>query len=441
MPGHVFLSYGRGDRPVAHRIAEQLDAAGFSVWWDRDIDVGVPYDRVIERALADAACVVVLWSQESVESDWVRAEADEGRRRGILVPALVEGVNPPLQFRLLETIDLAQWSQGDDLPSFERFRSAVERLSPPSDWLTRWRDGLQAHGLLHTVPLGPHDGWVSCVRFTGDQDAVSTSGDGVLRSWTLPSGTAKAEARGHHGSIWCCAAAGDYVVTGGADKTVRVWDAKTFAPVQTLEGHQEWVLACTIAPRLGLVATASRDASARLWGIGTWIERAVLVGHRGPVWTAAFTPDADRLITSSDDQTVRVWSVPQGKSQGVLRGHTAPVTACVALPDGQRAISGGYDGELRCWDLQAGVETMRLEGNGEWILSLTATPDGSLAIGGTRSGVVLVWDLARGEVVARLAHHRAPVMSLDFRDSVGLLSGSADKTAALVTLRPFDATV
>jgi WD40 repeat protein len=441
MPGHVFLSYGRGDRAVAHRLAEQLDAGGFSVWWDRDIDVGVPYDRVIERALADAACVVALWSRESVESDWVRAEADEGRRRGILVPALVEDVNPPLQFRLLETIDLTRWSQGDDAPSFDRFRSAVARLSPPSDWLTRWRDGLQAHGLLHTVPLGPHDGWVSCVRFTSDQEAVSTSGDGVLRSWTLPSGVAKAEARGHHGSIWCCAAAGDYVVTGGADKTVRVWDAKTLGPVQTLEGHQEWVLACGIAPRLGLVATASRDASARLWGIGTWVERAVLVGHRGPVWTAAFTPDADRLVTSSDDQTVRIWSVPDGRAQAVLRGHTAPVTACVALPDGQRAISGGYDGELRCWDLQAGVETMRLEGNGEWILSLTATPDGSLAIGGTRNGVVLVWDLARREVVARLAHHRGPVMSLDFRDSVGLLSGSADKTAALVMLRPFDAAV
>jgi hypothetical protein len=356
MPGHVFLSYGRGDRPVAHRLAEQLDAGGFSVWWDRDIDVGVPYDRVIERALADAACVVALWSRESVESDWVRAEADEGRRRGILVPALVEDVNPPLQFRLLETIDLSRWTQGDDPPSFERFRSAVERLSSPSDWLTRWRDGLQAHGLLHTVPLGPHDGWVSCVRFSSDHDAVSTSGDGVLRAWTLPTGAAKAEARGHHGSIWCCAAAGDYVVTGGADKTVRVWDAKSFEAVQTLEGHQEWVLACGIAPRLGLVATASRDASARLWGIGTWVERAVLVGHRGPVWAAAFTPDGDRLITTSDDQTVRVWSVPQGKAQAVLRGHSAPVTACVAhLRDERGHLGVRAPGGVRRGATDAGV--------------------------------------------------------------------------------------
>jgi WD40 repeat protein len=428
--GHVFLSYGREDREVAHRIAKQLDGAGFTVWWDRDIDVGVPYDRVIERALSDAACVVVLWSKHSIDSDWVRAEADEGRRRGILVPALVEPVMPPLQFRLLETIDLSSW-QEDDTPSFDRFRSAVARHSPPRDWMTRWREGLDTHGLLQTVPLVPHEGWVSSVRFTSDDEAVSTGGDGAIRSWALPSGVPKASASGHNGSVWCSASDGRQLATGGADKTVRVWDASTFEPVQTLEGHREWVLACGMSPKAGLLASASRDSSVRLWDLGTWAERALLTGHRGPVWSAVFTPEHDRLITSSDDQTLRVWSVPNG--------HSGPVTAAASLPDGERAVSAGYDGVLRCWDLRAAVETTQFEGNGDWILSLAVTADGALAIGGTRGGLMLVWDLASGEVVARLGHHRGPVMGLDFRPGVGLLSGSADKTAALLMLRPFDA--
>ena len=154
MTGHVFVSYGRGDREIAHRLAKELDGAGFTVWWDRDIDIGVPYDRVIERALVDASCVVVLWSSDSIESDWVRAEADEGRRRGILVPALVEPVAPPLQFRLLETVDLSGWTDGAVSPAFDRFRTAIARHAPPADWLSRWREGLATHGLLQTVPLG-----------------------------------------------------------------------------------------------------------------------------------------------------------------------------------------------------------------------------------------------------------------------------------------------
>jgi WD40 repeat protein len=438
MTGHVFVSYGRDDREVAHRLARELDGAGFTVWWDRDIDIGVPYDRVIERALSDASCVVVLWSQRSIDSDWVRAEADEGRRRGILVPALVEPVVPPLQFRLLETIDLNRWAEDVDPGAFDRFRAAVARHAPPVDWLTRWREGLATHGLLRTVQLGPHDGWVSSARFLEEDEAVSTGGDGLLRSWALPSGVAKSTAAGHDGSVWCCASDGDQLVTGGADKTVRVWDAKTFEARQTLEGHHEWVLTCGISSRLSLLASGSRDASIRLWDTRSWTERAVLAGHRGAVWSAAFTPDGDRLITSSDDQTVRLWSVPQGRVISVLRGHTGPVTACVALPDGERAISGGYDGVVRCWDLR-GAELSRIDAAGEWILSLTVTPDGGLAIGGTRGGLVLVWDLDTGELIARLGHHRGPVMTVDFRAPIGLLSGSADKTAALLTLRPFDA--
>jgi WD40 repeat protein len=438
MTGHVFVSYGRGDREIAHRLARELDSAGFTVWWDRDIDIGVPYDRVIERALVDASCVVVLWSADSIESDWVRAEADEGRRRGILVPALIEPVAPPLQFRLLETVDLSGWTDGVTSPAFDRFRTAVARLSSPTDWLSRWREGLATHGLLQTVPLAPHDGWVSSVRFVDDAEAVSTGGDGVIRSWALPRGSAGPSARGHDGSVWCCAVDGDVLATGGADRTLRIWDTHTLEPVRVLEGHTEWVLGCGVSCRSGLLASSSRDASVRVWDLKNGNERVVLTGHRGPVWAASFNADGDRLVTSSDDQTVRVWAVPGGREVSTLRGHTGPVTACVPLPDGERVISGGYDGVVHCWDLGSGASVGRLEGEGDWVLSLTVTPDGALAIGGTRTGLILVWDLATFEVVARLGHHRGPVMSLDFRSGLGLLSGSADKTAVLLRLRPFD---
>jgi len=46
------------------------------------------FDEVIEKAIADAKCVIVLWSAASVASEWVRNEASEGKRRGILVPRI-----------------------------------------------------------------------------------------------------------------------------------------------------------------------------------------------------------------------------------------------------------------------------------------------------------------------------------------------------------------
>ena len=46
--------------------------------------------EVIEAALREARCVIVVWSTNSVNSSWVRTEADEAQRRGVLVPALLE---------------------------------------------------------------------------------------------------------------------------------------------------------------------------------------------------------------------------------------------------------------------------------------------------------------------------------------------------------------
>ena len=229
MTGYVFISYGRTDRRAAHAVARQLDERGFSVWWDPKIDAGVAYDRVIEAALAGAACVVVLWSAHSVESDWVRAEADDGRKRGLLVPALIEPVNPPLQFRLLETIDLTHWAADDDPVAFDRFCSAIAHHTAPADRLTRWKDGLRSGTGLHTAPLGPHDDWVSSVRFLDDHSAMTTTGDGTVRVWDLVKGIELAAFSAHAGTAWCCDGDRTFLVTGGADKTVRIWDRDGYA--------------------------------------------------------------------------------------------------------------------------------------------------------------------------------------------------------------------
>ena len=104
----VFLSYDREDADRAQSIALALDEAGHSVWWDRHIKGGARYSKEIEHALKAADAVVVLWSERSVESDWVRDEAAAGRDTGRLVPATLDGTPPPLGFRQYQTIDLSR---------------------------------------------------------------------------------------------------------------------------------------------------------------------------------------------------------------------------------------------------------------------------------------------------------------------------------------------
>jgi hypothetical protein len=104
-----FSSYKSEDKAKAQTIAEALEQKGYSVWWDRKIPIGKLFDEYILEKLDEAKCVVVLWSNKSIKSNWVREEAREGNDRGILFPVLMENVRPPLGFRGMQAAKLIDW--------------------------------------------------------------------------------------------------------------------------------------------------------------------------------------------------------------------------------------------------------------------------------------------------------------------------------------------
>src|SRR5262245_53226107 len=124
----IFISYSRQDKARAQQLAAVLERYGWSVWWDRQIPPGKTFDQVIEEALTSAKCVIVLWSEASVASRWVHAEASEGAQREILVPVLLSNVKMPLEFRRIQAAQLIGWQGETTHPEFDRFIQAVTTL-------------------------------------------------------------------------------------------------------------------------------------------------------------------------------------------------------------------------------------------------------------------------------------------------------------------------
>ena len=128
----VFFSYAREDQDYVAPLAARLEAAGLSAWWDRHIPAGSSFSQTIHHELTKASCVVVLWSAASAQSDWVKDEADEGKRRGVLLPALLRGGSVPLGYRQLQTVDLSRWDGSSSTPDVADFVRAALSFCTPS---------------------------------------------------------------------------------------------------------------------------------------------------------------------------------------------------------------------------------------------------------------------------------------------------------------------
>ncbi|MEO1610057.1 MAG: TIR domain-containing protein, partial [Pseudomonadota bacterium] len=89
---HVFISYSSEDAADAERLKALLEREGFAAWRDRDnLFPGDNVNVDIPEALRNIPVVIVLWSANSIKSEWVRDEANYARFAGRLVPLSISG--------------------------------------------------------------------------------------------------------------------------------------------------------------------------------------------------------------------------------------------------------------------------------------------------------------------------------------------------------------
>ena len=122
----IFISYSRRDISTVRALTTALSQKGLTVWVDRsDIQEGDAYDTQIEEAIAQTSIVIVLWSENSIRSHWVRAEAAYALAKHKLLPITIDHSQPPLQFMQIQTLDFGSWQGSCEDETFERLLAAL----------------------------------------------------------------------------------------------------------------------------------------------------------------------------------------------------------------------------------------------------------------------------------------------------------------------------
>ena len=124
----IFISYSSKDRPWVERFAKTLETHGWSVWWDRNIPTGGSFNAVIKQELSAAKCAIVVWSEQSVESEWVQAEAAEAKKQAKYLPIKINESEIPLGFTQRTYQSLIDWEADVEHAGFSQLLKDIERL-------------------------------------------------------------------------------------------------------------------------------------------------------------------------------------------------------------------------------------------------------------------------------------------------------------------------
>lgn len=310
---------------------------------------------------------------------------------------------------------LAHRQRRDGVKAKQAFEAAV-RLSPGNPLVEaalKKLANIQPFGCLHK--LAGHTQFVEALAITPDGRTIISGGqDKTLRVWDLKSGRLLHLLEGHKAMVTLIAITPDgrKVVSGSPDKTLRVWDLSSGKCLHTLEGHTDSIGAIAITPDGRRVVSGAKDifsgkdSTLRVWELESGKCLRILEGNKGSITVLAITPDGRRAIsnsgTTSGARAIRIWDLVRGGPPRSLEGHTLAVFCLAITPDGRRAVSGSWDKTIRIWDLESEVCLGLLEGHTDSVKALVLTPDGRQVLSGSADETIRIWDLESGRALRSL---------------------------------------
>ena len=277
---------------------------------------------------------------------------------------------------------------------------------------------------------------------TDGQRLVSGGADHTVRVWDAHTGQPIGQPMMQTNAVTNAALSddGQDVAFASAD-SVRVWNALTGQPVEQPMVQNTEITSLDLSDNGQLVATGSTGGSAEIWNAASARPlTAPMAGPNSPVTTVDFSDDGHRVAVGNADGTLRVWNVDTGLAvTPPMTGSIGAVTTAAFSPDGQHVVSGGDDHDVRLWNAITGQAIgAPMTGHQNTVTSVVFNPDGSRIASGSFDGTLRIWGTATQEPVAQpMTGHVGSINAVSFSpDGHRILSGGAD-----ATLRVWDADV
>jgi eukaryotic-like serine/threonine-protein kinase len=269
------------------------------------------------------------------------------------------------------------------------------------------------------------------VRFSPDGARLLTaSQDTTVRVWDARTGSAIAVMRGHRASArraeW--SSDGSRVASASFDSTLRLWQAENGRELATLRGHESFIGDLAVSPDDRLL-TGGNDRTARVWSMSQTSAPIVLGPHRDIVYTAHFSDDGQTVLTGSADGSARLFSAIDGRELAAIQ-TPSPLRMALFVPGSPAVLAVSREGSrVEAWIPGARAPIARATGLRGRALSVSPSPNGRIIAMAGDDGNVQLFDGESMALLCQLSGHARRVTAAAFLPAGNaLITAGADET-------------
>jgi WD40 repeat protein len=264
--------------------------------------------------------------------------------------------------------------------------------------------------------IAAHKGSIAGMAYSRDGRWLVTAGaDATLKVWDATYHKLIRTIELDDGNATALALSGSRAVTGHANGKVVLWDLERAAKLVSVQRNEANVWSVVFTGDANHFAAASHDWKVALWDAANpSAPLHVFDGHANAVQALAYTPQDMLLASGGADETVRLWDLQTLTLKRSYLGHSDFVTSVAFSPSGRLLASGALDGHIRLWTTLSSRRLRSLNGHKGRISAIEFAPTGNLAASASDDGTVRLWDLRRGRTVRILTGHASGATAVAF---------------------------
>lgn len=211
--------------------------------------------------------------------------------------------------------------------------------------------------------------------------------------------------RAHKGAIHALAYSsnGRYVLSGGQDKAVHLWNPATKVRIQSYMRHSYEVLAIDVAGDDSKFVSVGGDRNVYVWDVGGGATICSFDAHALRINSACFNSDATVVASGSNDTTVKLWDCRSRDYAPIQTLSEAKDSVTSVKIRGPQILTGSVDGRVRVYDIRTG--TITADCVGEPVTCVNWSSDGNSFLVSSIDNYVRLFDIMTGELIQSFTGH------------------------------------